>query len=178
MRKCWLAVATASLALGGCSTAQGMLGMLGGATVPADGSYVQQAAAGDLFEMQAAQLAMTQAQRPEVRALARELLEIHSQSAQRLSAAALQAGLNAPAPALTASQQRWLNQLQQSGPDGFDAAYLRSQLAAHESAIRLHDAYALSGDTEPLRFIASSSAAAVYGHLQEVRRIRRAAGFD
>lgn len=178
MRIPLLAVAALSLALGGCTTAESVLGRLGGATVPTDGSYIQQAAAGDLFEMQAAQLALTQAQRPDVRALARELLETHSQATQRLSAAALQAGLSAPAPALTVGQQQMLGQLQQTGPDGFDAAYLRSQLAAHETAIRLHDAYALSGDTEPLRFVASSAAAAVYGHLEEVRRIRRNAGLD
>lgn len=177
MRTPLLAVA-ASLALAGCGTTQGVFGMLGGATVPSDATYIERAAAGDLFEMQAAQLALTQAQRPDVRALARELLETHSQATQRLSAAALQAGLSAPAPALTVGQQQMLGQLQQTGPDGFDAAYLRSQLAAHETAIRLHDAYALSGDTEPLRFVASSSAAAVYGHLEEVRRIRRNAGLD
>lgn len=173
-----LAVAAVSLALGGCSTAQGVLGRFGGATVPSDASYVQQAAAGNLFEMEAAQLALTQAQRPDVRALARRLLEEHSRATQALSAATLRAGMAAPVPGLTAGQQQMLGQLRQTSPDAFDRAYLQTQLPAHEAAIRLHDAYALSGDTEPLRFVASSSAAAVYHHLEEVRRVRRAAGFD
>jgi len=179
MRNPLLALAAASVTLSGCSAAQGGLAMLGGADLsPDSGSYVERAAAGNLFEMQAAQLALTQAQRPDVRALAQELLKMHSQATQALSAAALQAGMSAPAPALTGSQQQMLGQLQATGPDAFDATYLRLQIPAHQDAMRLHDAYALSGDTEPLRFVASSSAAAAYQHLEQVRRIRRAAGFD
>ena len=176
MRTRWLDIAAVSLALGGCSTSQGLLGSRD--LSPDAGAYVASATAGDLFEMQASQLALTQAQRPDVRALAQELIEAHGQTTQRLAAAALASGMSAPVPALTGRQQQMLGQLQTAGPDSFDATYLRHLIPAHRQAIRIHDAYALSGDAEPLRFVASSAAAAVYGHLEEVRRIRRAAGFD
>ena len=96
--------------------------------------------------MQASQLALTQAQRPDVRALAQELIEAHGQTTQRLAAAALASGMSAPVPALTGRQQQMLGQLQTAGPDSFDATYLRHLIPAHRQAIRIHDAYALSGD--------------------------------
>src|SRR5687768_7507455 len=170
-----LLAAAAALALGACTADQDLLGMLSGSSGPVAGSrYVPMAAAGDLFEMQASHLALTQAQDPEVRDLARMLVKDHSQATQTLAAAALESGLSAPAPALTASQQRMLAALQRAPAGSFDELYLRQQLPAHQAALRLHHAYALSGDAEPLRYVAASAVSKVYQHLQEVRRIRRA----
>ena len=122
MRTRWLGIAAVSLALGGCSTT----GILGSADLSPDaGAYVASATAGDLFEMQASQLALTQAQRPDVRALAQELIEAHGQTTQRLAAAALASGMSAPVPALTGRQQQMLGQLQAAGPDSFDGVLWR-----------------------------------------------------
>lgn len=179
MRIALYAASAACSLLAACGTTQVGLAPLGGAaTSPDTGNYAARAAAGNLFEMRAAQLALTQAQRPDVRALAGQLVAEHSGAAQSLAAALADAGLGPLDPALTASQQRMLDELQGAPAAAFDALYLRQQLAAHEEARRLHRAYALSGDAEPVRFVAAASSAAAVGHREALRRIRREAGLD
>lgn len=169
----------ACAALGACASGQGGLGALGGASLsPDSGRYLASAAANDRFEVQAAQLAAARAQRPDVRALAQEFAEAHGRSAQQFAAAALQAGMPEPAPSLTAGQQRMLGELEQAAAGAIDALYLGQQYSAQAGAMRLHRAYALSGDAEPLRWVAAAASAAASGHFQEVRRIRRAVQLD
>lgn len=176
-----LLAAAASLALGGCATAQSAADFLAGSPGIREGSgYVATAAASDQFEIQSSQLALSQAQRPEVRAFAQMLVEHHTATTQRLAEAAQASGISSPPPALTAAQQRMLAQLQQAPAGTFDRAYLRQQVPAHESALTLHHNYALGGDNAELRRVAATAVTVVQRHLDEVRRIeaRRRSFFD
>jgi putative membrane protein len=162
----------ASLALGGCATAQSAADFLAGSPGIREGSgYAAAAAASDQFEIQSSQLALSQAQRPEVRDFAQMLVMHHTQTTQRLSTAAQASGLTPPPPALTAAQQRMLTQLQQAPAGTFDQVYLQQQVPAHEMALRLHHNYALGGDNPELRRVAASAVTVVQRHLDEIRRI-------
>ena len=97
MRIALIALAASTIALGGCATTPS-------ATSAADGmgaadvtpevrtGYVTQAGASDLFEIQSSQLALTKAQRPEVREFAQTMITHHTQTTAALTAAAGRAG--------------------------------------------------------------------------------------
>ena len=169
-----LAIA-AALALNGCA-AGNFLARHGGVSSPRNSeAYVASASANDLFEIQAAELAIAYAQRADVRAYAQRLIEEHSRATQHLADAAIEAGVSPPSAGLTAAQQRTLGALQAAAGGDFDELYLREQIPAHETAARLHHAYALAGDAEPLRRTAATAVARVLQHLNDARRLRRIA---
>ena len=171
MRAFPLVAVAASLALSGCTT-------YALSNPKASETYLASASANDLFEIQAAELAVTQAQREDVRAYAQRVIDDHGRMTQHLSDAALEAGVTAPSAGLTSTQQRSLGDLQREPAGSFDAAYLLAQLPAQKEAIRLHSAYALTGEAEPLRRVAAMAVAKDKQHLSDVQRIRREAGFD
>lgn len=168
-----LLTAALALALAGCADG-GVIAPLSrsrGTENPA--RYVDAAAASALFESQSAQLAVTRAQRPEVRAYAQELVKRSALGTARLTEMAAAAGVTPPAAALTGSQQRLLGQLERAPAEEFDEVYLRQQLSAQQGAIRLHEPFALAGDAPLLRPVAASEVAKAYQFYQEVRRLRR-----
>jgi putative membrane protein len=171
MRRSFLAAAVVALALTGCSS--GGVGRFGLSSPAPSDRYLATASATDAYEIQAAELALAQAERPDVRAYAQRLIEEHNRTIRGLSDAAYEAGTTPPAPAPTAPQQRMLGELQGAPAGAFDEAYLRQQVDVHEAASKLHRAYALTGATEPLRRTAALAHARVIQHLEDVRRLRR-----
>jgi len=171
MRASLIAAVAASLALGGCTT-------YALSNPKASETYLASASANDMFEIQSAELAVAQAQREDVRAYAQRVIVDHGRMTQHFSDAALEAGMSAPSAGLTSAQQHSLGDLQQEPAGSFDDAYLLAQLPAQKDAIRLHHAYALTGDAEPLRRVAAMAVAKDKQHLSDVERIRREAGFD
>ena len=166
MRPSLLAAVAASLALGACATYEL-------SNPRASETYVATAAANDLFAIQAAELALSQAEREDVRAYAQRLIEEHGRASQHLANAAAEAGMSAPSAGLTSAQQRVLGDLQGAPAGAFDEVYLREEIPAHEAAIKLHSAYALTGDAAPLRRTAAMANARVHQHLVDAERMLR-----
>ena len=173
MRRSFLAATMASLALAGCSSTGSSIGRFGLSNPAASQRYLATASATDVYEIQAAELALTQAERPEVRAYAQRLIEEHNRTLRGLSEAAYEAGTTPPAPTPTGPQQRMLAELQGAPAGTFDEAYLRQQVDVHDAAGKLHRAYALTGEAEPLRRAAATAHARVIQHLEDARRLRR-----
>lgn len=174
MSKRLVAAAMLAALLSGCSTVQTVVGGTAGSEDTA--GYIARAASEDLFAMQASQLALAQAQNPEVRQLARWMIKDHSMATQELAAAALEAHLDPLQPGLTGGQQQMLDALRNASAGSFDSLYLRQQLPFQQAAMRFHQGYALSGNVEPVRFAASTASGMAIQHYQDVRRVRRETG--
>lgn len=145
-----------------------------GAPLPSDAAtYVMRAAAGDQFEIQTSQLALSRSRNPEVQRVAQMMIDAHATTSAVIAGAAGQAGLTPPAPALDIEQARLLASLGQA-PNGvmFDRLYLRQQLSAHQQAVNLHNFYAHSGDTAALRAAARTVLPTVRRHLGEMQRLQ------
>jgi putative membrane protein len=169
--------AAASLALAACASTQADMeadaAMATGDMTPNQrGAYVEMAAASDLFEIQSGQLAVSKAQRADVRQFAQMLVQHHQQTTAQLSAAAAAAG-TPPTPDLMPMQARMMDELRGASGAGFDRIFVRQQVQAHEMALALHTNYAQNGDTPALRTVAGTAAQAVRQHLDEARRLQK-----
>ena len=138
--------------------------------------YVDLAGATDLFEIEAARLAIEKTTRPEVRELAQTILADHQRSTTQLTAAVRETGepLNMN-PQLSAEQQARIQALRAASGAAFDDLYLEQQMQAHERALTLVTAYASEGQVDALRGHASAVAAPIQGHLSRIRELVEAA---
>ena len=177
MRTFSLALAASALALSACTTMNTGGGgdappAAGGAATPTDrAGYVTQASASDLYEIQSSQIALTKAQRPEVREFAQMLITHHTQTTAALTAAARASGMTPPPPALTPMHREMIEQLQTAAAAGFDQLYVGQQVPAHEMALALHQTYAADGDTPALRTAATAAVPIIQQHLTRARQL-------
>lgn len=132
-------------------------------------AYVAAASSIDLFEMQAAQLALQRAQDPANRALAQKLLSAHQGTSAQLSFAGRRLNL-LPSASLDAEHLAMLNALQATGD--FDQTYRAQQNIVLQEGLRLHEGYAKNGDSPTLRPIAANAENVMRSNLQALRGSR------
>lgn len=146
-------------------------GAAGARPTTSDVCFAQQAASGDLFEIQSSQLALTRAASPDVRAYAQQLIADHTAASQRLKA--LASGLQVPLP--TAPQGPHAVLLAQLGTlqgAAFHRAYMAAQLTAHEQAVNLFTAYSRAGHQPQLRAHAVQTLPHLRMHLERARTLQ------
>ena len=132
-------------------------------------SFVNTAAASDMFEIESAKLAQAQGKSAEVKEFATMMTRDHTKSTAELKTAAATADIT-PAPAMTAKQQADLTALRDAG-DNFDTLYKQQQLAAHQEALALLQGQASGGSNAALKAFAAKTAPVVQGHLDHVQRL-------
>ena len=137
---------------------------------PAD--YVAQAAAGDMFEIQSSQLALTKAKNPEVKAFAAMMVDHHTKTSADLKTAAAAAGIKPP-EALPEDKAGKLKALADASADDFDALYVSEQIAAHAEARSLHKTYGGNGDNAALKAVALKAFPIVEGHLEKAKTLAK-----
>lgn len=123
--------------------------------------YVATAASIDLFVVQASELVIARSSNAANRDLATMLAEGHRGLAAQLSFAGRRLNL-LPRATLLSAHQEMLAELERAGD--VDATYRRLMAAVHDSAVRLHSAYAASGDSPTLRPVAANAAAVLRAH--------------
>lgn len=135
------------------------------------GAYVPAAAQADLYEVEAAKIAVQRTKDPAVKAFAEMLIKDHTASSEKLKGLLPAVGIPAPAPALDARRTGMINNLKAAGDTDFDLAWLHQQLAAHLEALTLHKQYSGVGDNEQLKTFAGGVVPVIQHHLDEVRRL-------
>ena len=134
--------------------------------------FAVKAAAGNAFELAAAQAAQGRAQDAGVKGFAAMMLRDHGLSAEKLKRALAESGQTlAAAGPMSPGQQQGLADLSKlTGPD-FDKAYMRGQVQAHQDALTLMQDYAQNGDNPALKAFAAESSAVVQAHYAVARQI-------
>jgi putative membrane protein len=133
-------------------------------------TYLNQAAAADMFEIESSQLALQKSSNPAVQALARQMVEDHTRSAAKMQSVGSAAGLKSQVNAVGGVAAQNLMQLRNlSGPE-FDRMYLAKQAEAHEQAYNIHSGYAAHGETPQLRTLASEMATLIQQHRNHVHQ--------
>lgn len=129
-------------------------------------AFVDVIASGNRFDIESSKLAATMAKNQTVKDFAAMMVSDHTASNAELTNTA--AGLSpsvTPSPVPDESQQADLAALRGAG-DAFDRLYLEKQVAAHEKALALLQAYSANGEAPALKEFAAKAASVLEGHLK------------
>jgi len=133
-------------------------------------AYVPAAAMADMYEIEAAKIALQRSKTPAIKHLAQMIIDDHTASSAKLKAALPQAAPNLTLPtALDDRRTGMLQNLRAAGDSDFDLAYLHQQLGAHTEALTLHQEYAKGGDNAALKALASDAVPMIQKHLSEIK---------
>lgn len=115
-------------------------------------SFFRIAGMSDLYEIEAANIALMRAARADVKDFARKMIEDHSQTTQGLKSIAVEKGDAASLPmTLNTLFQSLVDDLKGVPDETFDDRYLAQQDAAHQAAITLFKTYRDRGDDRTLK---------------------------
>lgn len=132
-------------------------------------AFVQNAARSDMYEIQAANLALQKSQNAQIKDFAQTMVKDHTMTSQKLMAA-LPAGVSAPKD-LDKRRQGMLDNLTNSPAGEFDKRYAMQQVAAHKEALSLMRGYAKRGDNAQLKQLAADTAPKIQMHLQMAEKL-------
>lgn len=137
-------------------------------------AFVEQAAVSGLFEIEAAKLALTKSQSASIRAFAEEMIKDHQAMSAELKTAVQDARGEFTLPTqLDEKHQQMLDQLRtaSTGAD-FEAAYVQSQVKAHEAALGIFTAFATDGDQTALRDFAGRQVPVLQMHFDHAKQLK------
>jgi len=131
--------------------------------------FARQAAMSDMFEIQSSQAVMGKTQDPKIREFAEHMVRDHSQASDKLKEAAK--GQTIPT-ALDQQHTDKLKQLQQDSNQDAGQAYVTMQLAGHQQAVQMFEAYARNGDDPALKQYAQQTLPTLREHLQSITQLQ------
>lgn len=153
----------------------GAIGAASAATTTSADAFVQNAAIGDRYEIEAARLALSRSRSAEVRAAAAKMINDHTANTNHLLCALEMnetAGVAAPPQELDTRRAKMLQHLAEAPDDKFDATYLAQQVLAHEETVTLMRDYGKAGDNPQLRSLAVSARPVVERHLEHMKMVK------
>lgn len=156
-------------------SAGGMLGAAKAAATTSAATFVENAAIGDRYEIESAELALRRSQSPEVHAAARKMILDHTANTHHLMAALEMneaQGVPQPPQALDTRRETMIDHLRDAPDDKFDETYAAQQVLAHEETVALMRSYGGGGDNPQLRSLAQSALPVVERHLEHMTMLR------
>ena len=157
-------------------TAGGAVGKLNAATTTKADEFVKNAAIGDLYEIEAAKIAMVRSREERTAQIARKMIADHTTSTHHLQAAMEMnetRGVEPTARDLDTRRQTMLDHLAEAPEDAFDKTYLDQQVLAHEETVTLMRNYSEGGDNAQLRSFALGTLPVVERHLTFAKTVRQ-----
>ncbi len=150
------------------------VGQMSAATMGANdpSAYVTNAAMGDMYEIQAADIALERSTNDQVKALATMLKTDHTAASEALKSAAPQAAPEATVPTdLDERRQGLIDNLRSASASDFDRVFIDQQIAAHNEALTLHRGFADNADAQALAQHAAATAPKIEAHLRMAQEI-------
>lgn len=146
--------------------------LTGSPSTPVDAaSYIEQAGAGDLWEIESSKALLAKSGNADVKRFAQMMIDHHGKSTAKIMAAAAAASIEVPAPKLDVAQQKKLGEINAADAASIDATYIAYQKAAHGAALALHKGYASDGDTDSLKKAAGEIVPVVESHRTEIAKL-------
>ena len=142
------------------------------AAEPATSDYLRASLMGDMFEVQAAQVAQGKSKNPYVQNFAQMMARDHGAIRDELAAILKQNSFDFAAPAnLDNEHSAMVDQLRDLKDASFDRSYIQQQIEAHQAALRLQNDYSRSGRDQPLRKFAAEIVPKIRAHLELARQV-------
>jgi putative membrane protein len=145
----------------------GMVGMASAATAGSASAsgFVENAAIGDLYEIEAARLALSRTRSPQIRALAQEIIQDHMTSSHHLTSALRMNEAQGTIPGeLDTRRSTMIDHLREAAEDEFDRTWLSQQEMAHQETLTLFEGFASNGDNAQLQSFARATIPALRQH--------------
>jgi len=155
--------------------AAGPVGQTSAATMGANmvSAYVPNAAMGDMYEIQAADIALERSQNAQVKELATMIKTDHTAASNAMKGMLPQAAPDtAPPTALDERRQGLIDNLRSASAENFDRTWIDQQIAAHNEALTLHRGFA--DQDSPLAAHARSVVPKIEAHLRQAETIKAA----
>jgi putative membrane protein len=135
-----------------------------------DAQFVLKASAAGLAEVDAANLALKQANNADVKKFAQHMIEGHTKANKQLLKLADSKRL-APAPSADPMHMAELRQLAALNGEAFDRAYMQGQVKDHVEAVALFEQEAKSGSDPAIKEWAAKTLPTLKEHLKMARDI-------
>lgn len=132
--------------------------------------FADMASSSNMLEIESSRLALEKSSSEEVKGFAQHMIDDHGKAAEDMMAAAQSDGIT-PATALQPHHQSQLDQLSGLEGEEFDQAYLAAQVAAHDEAIALFQAFSTNGEDSALKAFAANTLPTLQQHREEVGAI-------
>lgn len=156
--------------------AAGPVGQTSAATVGSNlvSAYVPNAAMGDMYEIQAANIALERSQNDALKTLARMIRTDHTAAANLLQIAARAGAPEVALPtALDQRRQGLIDNLRSASAADFDRVWVDQQIAAHQEALTLHRGFS-TGDQAQLAQHARDVVPKIEAHLRSAEQLKAA----
>jgi len=141
------------------------------ATAKTDASdFVNNAAKGNMFEIQSSQLALQKSQEARIRDFAQKMVHDHTQAGDKMKAATKDQTVPT---SLDQEHAQMLQQLQQASGSGFNRSYVQMQFDGHQKTVALFEQYAENGDHAQLKEFAQQTLPTLREHFQMITDIRK-----
>jgi putative membrane protein len=125
----------------------------------------------NLFEIEAAQLALERARDGNVRQFAEHMIKDHRAAAKKLQVAAGRSAIALSDLKLDNVHRQKIEKLRNASAGEFDRTYMKMQIEGHQQALKLHRDYAKTGDLPALKEIAGDMARTIERHLTRAREV-------
>lgn len=137
--------------------------------------YVPAAVMGDMYEIQAATIALRRSSNAGVKELARTLQTDHTAASNLFKAPAAADAPNVALPtALDQRRQGMIDNLTSASDADFDRVFLDQQIAAHNEALTLHRGFADNSAAPGLAAHARTVTPKIEGHLRMAEQLKAA----
>ena len=136
-------------------------------------AYIPNAAMGDMYEIQSADIALERSQNAQVKELAQMIKTDHTTASNEMKAMLPQAAPDVTPPTdLDERRQGLVDNLRSASTADFDRVFIDQQIAAHNEALTLHRGF--SDAESPLAAHARKVVPAIEGHLRMAEQIKAA----
>lgn len=135
-----------------------------------DQSFLREAAAGGLAEVELGQLAAEKSSNPDVRKFAERMVADHSKANDQLKNIAAQKGIDLPTEP-SAKHKATKEQLSKLSGDEFDKAYMSNMLSDHKQDVAAFRKESTEGKDPALKEFATKTLPTLEDHLKEAESI-------
>jgi putative membrane protein len=137
-------------------------------------AFVSNAVIGNMYEIQAGEIAQKKGQSADVKAFGKMMVTDHTALGNAMKPAIAAAGQTAPT-ALDERRKGMIDNLNAAAPADFDKVYLDQQEAAHNETLTLMQGYADHGDDAGLKEAAAKATPKIQAHLDQVKKLQAGA---
>jgi putative membrane protein len=135
--------------------------------------FIDKVTVSNKFEIDTSKLAQEYGKDPAVKSFADQMIADHGKAGEEFKAALKEAGIDPPSEALDVSHTAKYAKLRLfTTENGFDAAYVKEQVAAHDQAVTLFKEYGASGPTPALKTFAEKTLPTLEHHLEMIKDIQ------